>query len=159
METTFRRLTGDDWEMLRDVRLAALADAPHAYGSTLAREEAFDEAEWRRRLDGDGMWAVAVRDTRTVGLVGAFLPARDTPMLVAMWVRPGNRGLGIGDGLITAVVGWARENRWSRVVLRVADTNDAARKLFLRAGFEPTGVRAPLESDPGVGTEELARAI
>jgi ribosomal protein S18 acetylase RimI-like enzyme len=76
-----------------------------------------------------------------------------------MWVRPGARGLGISELLITDVLRWAAENRWSRVVLRVADGNDAARKLFLRHGFEPTGKREPLESDPGVSTELLSRAI
>lgn len=152
------RLTGEDWRLLRDVRLAALADAPHAYGSSLGDEERFGETDWRRRL-GNGLWTVALLGTEPAGLVGAYVPEHDTPMLVAMWVRPGSRGLGIGDGLITDVLRWAEENRWSRVVLRVADGNDAARKLFLRHGFTPTGVRAPLESDPGVHTELLARAI
>ena len=152
------RLTGDDWRLLRDVRLAALADAPYAYGSSLAHEERFGEAEWRRRLAG-GLWTVALQDTEPVGLIGAFLPEQDTPMLVAMWVRPGSRGLGIGDLLITDVLRWAAENRWSRVVLRVADGNDAARKLFLRHGFAPTGAREPLESDPGVSTELLSRVV
>jgi hypothetical protein len=31
--------------------------------------------------------------------------------------------------------------------------------LFLRHGFEPTGSREPLASDPGVRTELLSRAI
>ncbi|GAB1510633.1 GNAT family N-acetyltransferase [Actinophytocola sp. KF-1] len=156
METI--RLTGDDWRLLRDVRLAALADAPYAYGSSLAIEEAFGEAEWRRRIHPGALWTVVRHEDETVGLVGAYVPD-DTPMLVAMWVRPGARGLGAGDALITDVLRWAGENRWSRVVLRVADGNDAARKLFLRHGFEPTGVSAPLESDPRVRTELLARAI
>jgi GNAT superfamily N-acetyltransferase len=152
------RLTGDDWRLLRDVRLAALADAPYAYGSSLTVEEAFAEADWRRRLHGGALWTVVRRADETVGLVGAYVPD-DTPMLVAMWVRPAARGLGISDLLITDVLRWAGENRWSRVVLRVADGNDAARKLFLRHGFEPTGRREPLESDPGVSTELLSRAI
>jgi GNAT superfamily N-acetyltransferase len=159
METEFRRLTADDWGLLRDVRLAALADAPYAYGSTLAVEADFGEDEWRRRLSGDGLWVVALRGSVPVGIVGGYLPERDTPMLVAMWVRPGNRGLGIGVGLVTAVVDWATENRWSQVVLRVAEGNASARKLFIGAGFAPTGVRQPLASDPGVATELLARAI
>jgi GNAT superfamily N-acetyltransferase len=157
METI--RLTGDDWRLLRDVRLAALADAPEAYGSSLAREEGLGEADWRRRIGHGRLWTVALADHRPAGLAGAYLPERDTPMLVSMWVRPESRGLGVSGMLITDVLRWAVENRWSRVVLRVADGNDAARKLFLRHGFEPTGVREPLESDPGVSTELLVRTV
>jgi GNAT superfamily N-acetyltransferase len=153
-----RRLTGDDWRLLRDLRLAALADAPYAYGSTLEAERDLGEDDWRRRLNG-GLWTVASLDGLPVGLAGAFLTEPDTPMVVSVWVRPGVRGQGIGDALITDVLRWAEENRWSRVVLRVADGNDAARALFVRHGFAPTGVSAPLESDPGVRTELLARAI
>lgn len=157
MAITTARLTGDDWATLRDVRLAALADAPYAYGSTLGTEEAFTEADWRDRL-ARAAWVVASDGERHVGLIGAFLDG-DTPMLVAVWVRPGCRGLGVGDALITEMLRWAKENRWSRVVLRVADGNAAARALFVRHGFEPTGTRAPLESDPTVGTEVLARVV
>jgi GNAT superfamily N-acetyltransferase len=161
------RLTCDDWRLLRDVRLAALADAPHAYGSSLAAERDLDESRWRQRLD-TGLWAVAL-DEEPAGLVGTYLPDGDTPMLIAMWVDPGHRGRGVGDALVVEVLRWAEEcslrqlrsgeNRWSNVVLRVADGNDAARKLFLRHGFTSTGRRQPLESDPGVSTETLSRAI
>lgn len=153
------RLTGDDWRTLRDVRLAALADAPYAYGSTLDREQAFAEADWRDRFASGQLWVVATDGAEHVGLVGTFLAEHDTPMLVAMWVRPGLRGRGVGAALITEVLRWAKENRWSRVVLRVADGNAAARALFVRHGFEPTGTRLPLESDPTVSTEVLARIV
>jgi ribosomal protein S18 acetylase RimI-like enzyme len=152
------RLTGDDWRTLRDVRLAALADAPHAYGSTLEREQHLDEAEWRRRLE-TGFSAIAVDGADTVGLIGAYLPEPDKPMLIGLWVSPAQRGRGAGDALVTEVLRWAAENNWSHVVLRVADGNDAARKLFSRHGFTPTGQREPLESNPGVGTETLSCAI
>jgi GNAT superfamily N-acetyltransferase len=151
------RLTCDDWRLLREVRLAALAEAPYAYGSSLAAERDFDESRWRQRL-GSGLWAVA-RDEEPAGLVGTYLPDEDTPMLIALWVSPGRRGRGVGDVLVSEVFQWAAENRWSQVVLRVAEGNDAARKLFLRHGFRPTGRRQPLESDPGVSTETLSRAI
>jgi GNAT superfamily N-acetyltransferase len=162
------RLTGDDWQTLRAVRLAALADAPYAYGSTLAVEEGFDETEWRRRLD-TALWVLAVHNAENAGIVGVYLSEPDTPMLIAMWVDPAHRGHGVGDALITEMMSWVRqcslrklrseEKRWSRVVLRVADGNDAARELFLRHGFVPTGERVPLESDPGVRTEILSRAL
>jgi ribosomal protein S18 acetylase RimI-like enzyme len=156
-----RRLAPGDWPVWREVRLASLADAPYAYGSSLAREEGFGEADWRARLDpANGMSAVAVLGERVVGAVGGYTPAgAETVYLVAMWAHPGTRGRGVADLLVADVLSWARENGWPSVSLRVADGNDAARRLFERNGFVSTGHREPLESDPTVGTETLARKV
>lgn len=157
-----RRLRPDDWQVWRAVRLAALGQAPGAFGSTLAREQRFTESDWRGRLGPGGVKVVATlgESAETVGCAGGVVPAgADAVLLIAMWISPGHRGRGIGDALVTEVVDWARENGWSRVVLDVADGNDAARRLFLRNGFEPTGQRAPLPSNPAVETEVLARKV
>jgi RimJ/RimL family protein N-acetyltransferase len=156
MET--RRLTGDDWQTLRAVRLAALADAPYAYGSTLEGERPLDEANWRRRFE-TALWVVAVRNAENAGLVGVFVQPDVEPMLISMWVNPAHRGHGVGDALITEMFRWCTEKRWSRLVLQVAEGNDAARNLFLRHGFTPTGEHAQLESDVQVRTEILSRAL
>lgn len=46
-----RRLTSGDWEMWRNLRLAALADAPHIFHGSLEEERAYGEARWRRSAD------------------------------------------------------------------------------------------------------------
>ena len=48
---TVRRLTGDDVEAYRDIRLEALEIVPHAFASTLAREQAFRKAGQREEHD------------------------------------------------------------------------------------------------------------
>jgi RimJ/RimL family protein N-acetyltransferase len=161
MTVRVRRLEPGDWQLWRDVRLTALAEAPYAFGSTLAREQAFDEAAWRGRLaPANGMTAAAFLDGEPIGVIGGWSPAgTGTLLLVALWVAPAARGHGAGDALVTEVAGWATEHRYPRVELRVADGNHAARTLFLRNGFIPTGRREPLESDPTVGTELLVREL
>lgn len=149
----------DDWQTWRDVRLASLADAPYAFGSSLAVEQRFDEAAWRARL-ANGMAAVAFGGEDSVGTIAGYVPEHENdPMLVAAWVHAGARGKGVGNALVAEMLGWSRERGYKQVYLRVADGNDAARKLFLRNGFTPTGVRTPLESDPSVGTEFMVREL
>ena len=67
-----RTLTPDDWPTWRELRLAALADAPYAFGSRLADWQGDgDRAErWRARLEMPGSYnVVAVLDGRPVGMI------------------------------------------------------------------------------------------
>ena len=44
-------LTELDWESYKSLRLASLNDSPDSFGSTLTREAAFSDAEWKGRLN------------------------------------------------------------------------------------------------------------
>ena len=45
-----REVTPADWEVMREIRLAALQEAPYAFGSTYAREASFTQEQWLARL-------------------------------------------------------------------------------------------------------------
>lgn len=157
-----RRAGPEDWREAREVRLRALADAPGAFASNLAREQAFDEDEWRTRV-ATNAWFLA-RDragdgARTVGLA-CGIPEPGDPdgrHLVGMWVAPDRRGQGVADRLVEAVARWARDAGARRLALWVVDGNGPARGCYQRLGFVATGERQPLPGDPSVLESRMVR--
>lgn len=155
-QTEISRLVPDQWAAYRQARLAALAEAPYAFGSTLDREVILDERRWRERIESSATF-LAWHDGRAVGtatgLVNKPGQGLDVPgswQLVAMWVDPGARGSGVADRLVDAVASHARAEGAPALTLWVTDVNDRARAFYLRLGFRLTGVRAvvrPAEPD------------
>jgi ribosomal protein S18 acetylase RimI-like enzyme len=147
-----REAEPDEWELLRDVRLAALSQAPQAFGSSYAREAPFTEEQWRGRLRSDSsvtFFAEAADRLGLAGLAGVYV--RDGAAdLVSMWVRPSARGLGVGQALVAAAADWAKAREHDALYLWVAEANTAARGLYERCGFTVTGQRQPLPSDRSV---------
>jgi ribosomal protein S18 acetylase RimI-like enzyme len=153
-----RLLAADDWMELRDARLAALAEAPYAFSSTVAREQEFTESRWRERA-GSGRTFAAWDGGTIVGLATG-LPEDGQWQLVGMWVSPKVRGTGIADQLVAAVCELASQSGFTSVRLWVTEVNDRARAFYRRLGFAPTGGRQLVRPDePGLWEEELARRI
>jgi GNAT superfamily N-acetyltransferase len=152
---SIRRATDDDWVGLRRVRLGALAEAPAAFGSTLAREQAFDEDAWRRWPRSSAVF-LAVVDSVPVGMVAGHETADPEERgLVALWVDPAHRRNGLAAALVARVADWARADGAGRLTLWVASGNGAARRLYLECGFTDSGARKPLPSDPSVEEEQM----
>ena len=149
-----RETAMDDWPALREIRLAALQDAPDAFASTYAREKTFDEAAWRARAARGGSFLAYVPEisaSEPVGLVGGYEEQPGTVGLISMWVRPRARGHGVGEALIVAVLDWAQARHARSVNLWVTETNKPACRLYERCGFSPTGECQPLPSNPAIG--------
>jgi ribosomal protein S18 acetylase RimI-like enzyme len=155
-----REVKIDEWELLRDVRLAALREAPYAFGSSYAREASFTEEQWRGRLSSRSVtfFAELPGAVEPAGIAGAY-DEDATADLVSMWVRPTARGLGVGEALVAAAVDWAKARDYDALYLWVTETNPAARGLYQRCGFIPTGERQPLPSDPSLQEIRMRRGL
>ncbi|BDT57615.1 N-acetyltransferase [Massilia varians] len=141
-----RRLLEHEWQAYRAIRLRALAQAPEAFGSTLAREEELPDETWAARVaksvvSGIDCALVAEQGGAFIGLLWAKVDAQDAGRvnLFQMWVAPQWRGRGVAAALPDEALAWARA-RGTRVVhLGVNSENAGALRLYGRAGFRPIG--------------------
>ncbi|MFX0577594.1 GNAT family N-acetyltransferase [Nocardia nepalensis] len=131
-------LRPDDWRMWRRLRQEALADAPAAFGSTLAEWSGPGDTEvrWRTRLTDVPFNVIVWWRGIPAGMVGAYITDTDTVELVSMWVAPAARGRGVGDAAVSTVLYWAN---CREVGLSVKADNRAAIRLYRRHGFAEAG--------------------
>lgn len=138
-----RALTADDWPIFRQLRLAALAEAPDAFGTRLAdwQDDGDREERWRARLSiPDSYNLIALLDREPSGMASGVPGDEDGEAeLISMWVAPAGRGRGVGDALIGAVERWARFRGTRTLRLAVAHGNAPAYALYERHGFRYTG--------------------
>jgi GNAT superfamily N-acetyltransferase len=140
---TVTRFLPDQWPLYRALRLACLADAPDAFGATLAEQQDWPDMLWQMRLQAgidalDACPLLASCDGVPAGLAWGKLEA-DGVHVYQVWVAPAFRGRGLAGALLDAVIDWARAMHAGAVHLSVALGAAAANRLYLRAGFRPNG--------------------
>ncbi|MEE8444216.1 MAG: GNAT family N-acetyltransferase [Alphaproteobacteria bacterium] len=121
------------------------ADLP-AVASLLAAglEQAWDEPSLAQIAALPNSFIVLARPTEIAGAaVGAALcrVAAGECELLALAVRPGCAGQGVGAALVQACLDRAAQAGAARMVLEVADDNLAARRLYARFGLTDVGRR------------------
>ncbi|MFJ2804672.1 GNAT family N-acetyltransferase [Kitasatospora sp. NPDC087271] len=155
---TLRILTTDDWPLWRDLRLAALSDAPHAFKARLADWRHGGEERWRARLHLPGAHHVAALldgpdgpDATPVGLADGLPGAGGVRELRSVWVGPKARGRGVADRLLEEVERWARASGGSTLRLAVLPGNEPAITLYRRHGFTALTALTALTEPGGPG--------
>lgn len=152
-----RPTTESDWETLKAIRLAALLDAPTAFGVTHASAAAYTDAQWQERasarngtefllaFDGDtatGMAARAVSDKQECNLIG-------------MWVQPAYRGTPVAAALVNTILARAVAQGHTRVVLDVSPENARAAAFYRKRGFVFLPEWEPLASYPDISVQKM----
>ncbi|MFG3000862.1 GNAT family N-acetyltransferase [Streptomyces sp. NPDC048340] len=166
-----RPIRADEWEQVKELRIASLHDpvASIAFLDTAELAEARPDSFWQERTAGaasgravcqfvaegpDGVWdgsvTVLVEELGTTDFLDREIETTQGHV-VGVFVREGRRGTGLAEELFRAGLEWA----WSlenpgleRVRLYVHERNDRAQAFYRRIGFQDSGVRVPLETDP-----------
>jgi RimJ/RimL family protein N-acetyltransferase len=143
-----RRLTEGDAEALWRFRLHALESDPAAFGEAPAEHRQSTVAQTAARLRNGGeanMVFGAFEGAALIGMVGLYRVERikrsHKAGIWGMFVDRNHRGTGAGRLLLDAAIRAARAMPGLRSVnLSVITGNQAARRLYLNAGFRPYGL-------------------
>jgi ribosomal protein S18 acetylase RimI-like enzyme len=149
---TIVRLTSNDVERFRTVRLEGLRNDPDGFRYEVMEDEAIGAAAWAARLDRDHVVA-AEQDGVILGVGGfsrvAGQKLEHKALIWGMYVRPEARGTGVADAIMRALIEHAR-GRVRQLQLTVMSNNGRARAFYERHGFvlyatEPQAVRQGTE--------------
>ncbi len=145
------------WPALKTLRLASLLDSPKAFGMSYASAAAFTEAQWRERASGSrgARFFFGLNGEEAVGLIGLTSVAEGDCELIAMWVRPAQRGCGLAAALVDTVKQAALAVGAHTLHLAVSPENLPAARFYQKQGFNFLPHFEPLESDPSVVLQEM----
>jgi GNAT superfamily N-acetyltransferase len=143
-----RQLAAHDAPIYQPLRLRALREHPEAFGSSLEDEQSLSLDQVARRLEdtsGNSVSFGTWLDGQLVGTVNLYRSprpkTRHKAILGGMYVAPEARGNRIGKALLEHTLSYARTmDGLEDVTLAVTVGNNAARWLYLGAGFVPYGV-------------------
>ena len=156
MLQTHRLLVGDE-QALREIRLRSLRGEPSAYGSSYELENAFVEADWRRRVAeiDSASFVCEHDDSGAIGMVGGVLDQSHASVawLVAMWVDPEYRRKGVAGLLINEVIAWSAMQNCTTIRLFVTDGNVRADRTYEKHGFRRTGTTELRDRDNTIENE------
>jgi len=163
---TVRRFAAHEWRAYRAPRLRALRDSPDAFGSTLAREEAFPDDEWVQRLAKGAASPmdfplIAEDDSRPVGLAWVRIDPVNAAVaeLYQVWDDPVYRRRGVGRLVIDSALGWARSSGVRQMLLSVALGPGSALEFYRRLGFVEVGAPEPLRSGSTARKQAMQRTL
>jgi [ribosomal protein S18]-alanine N-acetyltransferase len=129
--------------------------------------DAWPEEAMRRELESPhGYYLIAVDedaddpDRRLLGYAGLLAPSgSEQGDIQTIAVAPFARGIGLGRGLMHALITQARRRHLSEVFLEVRADNPIARALYNSLGFEEIGVRRGYYQPDGVDAISMRLAV
>ena len=166
MEFSLRKLGAGEAGLHRELRLAALRDAPRSFSQRYRDAAASPDSYWEKLTRAvtpprTQTMVLACRGDGGIGMAYGLDDAErpEVGHVGGMWVAPSWRGKGVGRALLAEVVEWG--NGQGRTLLELwAPAHEAgALGLYRGAGFEETGRRRPFPADGRLEIVEMSLAV
>ncbi|MGD6781668.1 N-acetyltransferase family protein [Sutcliffiella horikoshii] len=140
-----RKLTPTDAENYRTIRLEALKNKPEAFSLSYEDEVEFSVEIYRGRFNNDHTYTFgAFEGENLVGTVTLLCETKKKikhrATIVAMYVKPDQRKLGVGKALMNVSINKAKElKEIEQIYLAVTAGNEFAKRLYTSLGFVTYG--------------------
>jgi RimJ/RimL family protein N-acetyltransferase len=151
---TIRRLRPGEVHLLKQTRLAALQEAPHAFGTTYEAALQRSDETWREQAERsargpDRATFIAFSDEVPIGMAALYRDKENVGVgeLLQVWMSPEFRGTTAIWNLMDEIFRWAGENGFSSIIAGVTQGNARAVQFYLNYGFSLSDEATP--SDAG----------
>jgi RimJ/RimL family protein N-acetyltransferase len=144
-------VAGDSTTRLKSLRLAALQDAPYAFGAKYEDELLIPDPQWQERLKNT-FWCFVVADGVDIGLLAVDKADKDRNSdcwVSSWWINQDFRGKEIPQLMLDWVIKLSQENHWKIIGLGVWPENLRARSAYKKLGFVEADKPLPSRSKPG----------
>jgi RimJ/RimL family protein N-acetyltransferase len=144
MQIEVKKVTNEDWEVYRAVRLASLIDSPASFSSSYANELKYSEEKWRSILEphdvtrSSSMPLLARVNSEPASIGLGYIHNIDSQVgcIYQMWTKPEYRNKGCASKILQSIIIWAKESKLHTLDLSITTANKAATALYLSSGFK-----------------------
>ena len=142
MDIILKKITMDDWQDYKTIRLEGLRNESTAFASSYEEEKEFSEEIMKERSKSA---ILAYSDSKPIGLlvylINSRMKTRHVANIYSVYVNKNYRGLGVGKKLIKKALALIKQDKKViKVNLGVNPEQISALKLYESFGFKIVGL-------------------
>ena len=142
------------------LRAMTASDVPEvARNETTAFSTPWSEATFRSLLERPGVELWVAEWGAELAAYAILWRVQDEGELANIAVRSDLRGRGIGSGLLSRMLKVAEDSGVRSLYLEVRESNELAREMYARRGFQEIGVRKGYYEGPREDARVLKRSL
>lgn len=138
---TIRKLTTNDFDEWKQVRLEAVKNQPESFGESY-NNIVEQDSEWFKKSLANGTTFAKIIEDNIAGLAGTFTMKpgnmKHRAVLFGLYVKPEHRGKKIAEALINHIIEYVKPYH-TQLQATVTTNNEVAIALYKKHGFEIYG--------------------